>query len=90
MDGERMTIEELIKQVEEEGAIDLDGDWTIPENTNKAGEKKPLVKIETNNAKSATNNNPAIKINVNESEKGADFTVEAGGEKLIEVKVNEQ
>ncbi|MBQ1205258.1 MAG: PspC domain-containing protein [Alistipes sp.] len=90
VDGERMTIEELIKQVEEEGAIDLDGDWTIPENTNKAGEKKPLVKIETNNAKANTSNNPAIKINVNESEKGADFTVEAGGEKLIEVKVNEQ
>ena len=90
VDGERMTIEELIKQVEEEGAIDLDGDWTIPESTDKTGEQKPLVKIKTNNAKANTSNNPAIKINVNESEKGADFTVEAGGEKLIEVKVNEQ
>lgn len=90
LDGKRMTIEELIKQVKEEDAIDLNGKWTIPENTENTGEKKPIVKIETDDAKVETSNTPAIKINVNESEKGADFTVEAGGEKLIEVKVNEQ
>ena len=90
VNGERITIEELIKQVEEEGEIDLNGDWTLPEESETTGTNKPLVKIETNNAKANTSNNPAIKINVNESEKGADFTVEAGGEKLIEVKVNEQ
>lgn len=90
LDGKRMTIEELIKQVKEEDAIDLNCKWTIPENTENTGEKKPIVKIETDDAKVETSNTPAIKINVNESEKGADFTVEAGGEKLIEVKVNEQ
>ncbi len=90
LNGERITIQELIDEVEAEGEINLDGDWTIPEGTNDEGGKEPLVKIETNNAKAETSTNPAIKINVNESEKGADFSVEAGGEKLIEVKVNEQ
>lgn len=90
INGERITLEELVKQVEEDGAIDLNGDWTFPEGANEAGKKQPLVKIETKDAKPKTSNNSAIKINVNESEKGADFTVEAGGEKLIEVKVNEQ
>lgn len=90
LNGERITIQELIDEVEAEGEIDLNGDWTFPEGTNDEGGKKPLVKIETNNAKAETSTNPAIKINVNESEKGADFSVEAGGEKLIEVKVNEQ
>ena len=90
INGERITLEELLKQVEEDGEIDLNGDWTIPEGTDEAGKKEPLVKIETKDAKPKTSNNSAIKINVNESEKGADFTVEAGGEKLIEVKVNEQ
>lgn len=90
INGERITLEELVKQVEEDGAIDLNGDWTLPEGAHEAGKQKPLVKIETKDAKPKTSNNSAIKINVNESEKGADFTVEAGGEKLIEVKVNEQ
>lgn len=90
INGERITLEELVKQVEEDGAIDLNGDWTLPEGAHEAGQQKPLVKIETKDAKPKTSNNSAIKINVNESEKGADFTVEAGGEKLIEVKVNEQ
>ncbi|MBQ8580747.1 MAG: PspC domain-containing protein [Alistipes sp.] len=90
INGERITLEELVKQVEEDGAIDLNGDWTLPEGAHEAGKQKPLVKIETKDAKTKTSNNSAIKINVNESEKGADFTVEAGGEKLIEVKVNEQ
>lgn len=90
INGERITLEELLKQVEEDGEIDLNGVWTLPEGANEAGQQKPLVKIETKDAKPKTSNNSAIKINVNESEKGADFTVEAGGEKLIEVKVNEQ
>ena len=90
INGERITLEELVKQVEEDGAIDLNGDWTLPEGAYEAGKQKPIVKIETKDAKPKTSNNSAIKINVNESEKGADFTVEAGGEKLIEVKVNEQ
>lgn len=90
INGERITLEELVKQVEEDGAIDLNGDWTLPKGAHEAGKQKPLVKIETKDAKPKTSNNSAIKINVNESEKGADFTVEAGGEKLIEVKVNEQ
>ena len=90
INGERITLEELVKQVEEDGAIDLNGDWTLPEGANEAGKQEPLVKIETKDAKPKTSNDSAIKINVNESEKGADFTVEAGGEKLIEVKVNEQ
>lgn len=90
INGERITLEKLIKQVEEDGKIDLNGDWTIPEGTNEAGEKKPLVKIEAKDAKVDTGNGKGIKVNINESEKGADFTIEAGGEKLIEVKVNEQ
>ncbi len=90
INGERITLEELVKQVEEDGAIDLNGDWTLPEGANEAGKQEPLVKIKTKDAKPKTSNDSAIKINVNESEKGADFTVEAGGEKLIEVKVNEQ
>lgn len=90
INGERITLEELVKQVEEDGAIDLNGDWTLPEGAHEAGKQKPLVKIETKDAKPKTSNDSAIKINVNENEKGADFTVEAGGEKLIEVKVNEQ
>lgn len=90
INGERITLEELVKQVEEDGAIDLNGDWTLPEGAHEAGKQKPLVKIETKDAKPKTSNNSAIKINVNENEKGADFTIEAGGEKLIEVKVNEQ
>lgn len=90
INGERITLEELVKQVEEDGEIDLNGDWTFPEGTNEAGKKEPLVKIETKDAKVDTGNGKGIKVNINESEKGADFTVEAGGEKLIEVKVNEQ
>ena len=90
INGERITLEELLKQVEEDGEIDLNGHWTIPEGTEEAGKKEPLVKIETKDAKVNTDNGKGIKVNINESEKGADFTVEAGGEKLIEVKVNEQ
>ncbi|MBR7170491.1 MAG: hypothetical protein IKD17_08745, partial [Alistipes sp.] len=90
INGERITLEELVKQVEEDGEIDLNGDWTFPEGTNETGKKEPLVKIETKDAKVDTGNGKGIKVNINESEKGADFTVEAGGEKLIEVKVNEQ
>lgn len=90
INGERITLEELLKQVEEDGEIDLNGVWTIPEGTDEAGKKEPLVKIETKDAKVNTDNGKGIKVNINESEKGADFTVEAGGEKLIEVKVNEQ
>jgi len=90
INGERITLEELVKQVEEDGEIDLNGDWTIPEGKNETGKKEPLVKIETKDAKVDTGNGKGIKVNINESEKGADFTVEAGGEKLIEVKVNEQ
>ena len=50
INGERITLEELVKQVEEDGEIDLNGDWTFPEGTNETGKKEPLVKIETKDA----------------------------------------
>ncbi|MBR5820061.1 MAG: PspC domain-containing protein [Alistipes sp.] len=89
VNGERITIEELIKQVEEEGEIDLNGDWTLPEESETTGTNKPLVKIEAKDAKVDLGNGKGIKIEATERENGTDFTIEAGGEKLIEVKVNE-
>lgn len=67
VNGERITLEELVEQVEN---------------------KEPIT-IEADSAKSASAESK-IKINVTENDKGADFTIETGGEKLIQVTVHEK
>ncbi|MBQ5717884.1 MAG: PspC domain-containing protein [Alistipes sp.] len=84
IDGLNFKTEQLMKE-----QIEVNGqNYTIEELIEKV-ENEGAITIEEDSTKRASADSK-IKINVTEGDKGADFTIEAGGNKLIEVKVNEK